>query len=103
MVASNETRDREQLLRLLQGTGLDLTPFDDLTGPWLTTTEVALLLGTSDRTIRKWADQGKIAVVKTLGGRRRFPAAGVLSAMEAMVCHPGTDEHAISDPTRGNG
>ena len=39
--------------------------------------EACLLLGLHPRTIQKWDKQGKIKVVRTLGGRRRIPESEI--------------------------
>ena len=39
--------------------------------------EACLLLGLHPRTIQKWDKQGKIRVVRTLGGRRRIPESEI--------------------------
>ncbi|MGB9659119.1 MAG: IS607 family transposase, partial [Nitrososphaerales archaeon] len=39
--------------------------------------EACLLLGLHPRTIQKWDKQGKIKVVRTIGGRRRIPESEI--------------------------
>jgi len=39
--------------------------------------ESCLLLGLHPRTIQKWDKQGKIRVVRTIGGRRRIPESEI--------------------------
>lgn len=58
-------------------TGLDLPDRE----PVLRPTEVAVLLGVDPDTVVRWAKQGRIAHVRTLGGHRRFPASEVLRLM----------------------
>lgn len=41
-------------------------------GRKLTSREVALALGVSEATIKRWADSGLLPMVKTVGGHRRF-------------------------------
>lgn len=48
---------------------------------FLTLGAASKLLGVDPDTLRRWADSGKIAVHRTAGGHRRFPA----SAVEAML------------------
>jgi MerR family transcriptional regulator, light-induced transcriptional regulator len=48
-----------------------------MAGTALTTKEVARLLGVSEATIKRWADDGLIQSDKTAGGHRRFGLAGV--------------------------
>lgn len=44
----------------------------------LTRSEVAELFGVSPSTITRWAKEGKLPVVKTLGGHRRYKAEAVM-------------------------
>lgn len=46
----------------------------------LDTRAVALRLGVSDRTVRRWADRGWVSAFRTLGGHRRFDARSVEKA-----------------------
>ena len=43
----------------------------------LTPGEVARLFHVDPRTVTRWANEGRLPVIKTLGGHRRFPAAAV--------------------------
>jgi len=40
----------------------------------LTVPDVAELFGVNERTVRRWADEGKLTTTRTLGGKRRFDA-----------------------------
>ena len=53
---------------------LDLTEPDAL----LTPGEVATLFRVTPKTVTRWAEAGKLAAVRTLGGHRRFPVREVL-------------------------
>ena len=44
-------------------------------GATVTLGEAAVACGVSASTVRRWADTGRIAVVRTTGGHRRFPVA----------------------------
>lgn len=48
---------------------------------FLRTSEVATILHVSPKTIARWAKEGRIPYLATLGGHRRFPA----SAIDVMV------------------
>ncbi|MHB8512426.1 MAG: helix-turn-helix domain-containing protein [Actinomycetota bacterium] len=41
---------------------------------YLKTSEVALILHVSPKTISRWAKEGRLPYMATLGGHRRFPA-----------------------------
>jgi excisionase family DNA binding protein len=45
------------------------------TAPYLRTAEVADILHVSPKTVARWAKEGKLPFLKTLGGHRRYPAA----------------------------
>lgn len=51
-------------------------------GELLTSGEVARLFGVSRRTVARWADEGKLTVIRTLGGHRRFYAGDVYELLE---------------------
>lgn len=55
-------------------------------GPYLSTQEIALLLGVSPATIRRWTDSGKLEAIRSLGGHRMFPLSVVRRALGAL--HP---------------
>jgi excisionase family DNA binding protein len=44
---------------------------------YIRTAEAAKLLRVSPKTISRWAKQGKLPHVVTLGGHRRFPASAI--------------------------
>lgn len=44
--------------------------------------EVAQLAGVEPKTVQRWAVEGRLRSVRTLGGHRRFPRAAVLEALE---------------------
>lgn len=50
----------------------------------LTPAEVASMFRVTPKTVTRWAEAGKLPVVRTLGGHRRFPARDVLALREAM-------------------
>jgi excisionase family DNA binding protein len=47
--------------------------------------EVAALFGVSPHTIYRWACEGRLPVVMTLGGRRRYPADDVARLVQAQT------------------
>ena len=47
------------------------------TPSYLRTAEVADLLYVSPKTVSRWAKEGKLPFMKTLGGHRRYPEAKI--------------------------
>jgi excisionase family DNA binding protein len=83
--ARKPRRDRAHLVQVLEEAGVPMRDYPELQEPLLTTSQVALILRTSPRTVRNWADDGKIGTIRSLGGRRLFPASSILEALESMV------------------
>ncbi len=44
---------------------------------YITTGEVARILRVSPKTVARWAKEGKLPHLVTLGGHRRFPASAI--------------------------
>ena len=80
-----EGPSRSDLIRRLEEAGLQVHGSPALDEPLLTTSQVAAILRTTPRTVRNWADGGKIGAIRSLGGRRLFPASAVLTALETMT------------------
>ena len=51
-------------------------------GPLLTLSEVAKRWNVNPKTVQRWARNGRIKSIRTLGGHRRFRLADVLAALE---------------------
>lgn len=51
---------------------------------FLKTSEVAKILSVSPKTVSRWAKEGKLPHLVTLGGHRRFPAAAIRSLAERL-------------------
>ena len=51
---------------------------------YLTPGEVARLLHVSPKTVNRWAHEGRLPCIVTLGGHRRFPKDAVEAALERM-------------------
>ena len=49
----------------------------------LTPREVAALFRVDPKTVTRWADEGRLSSVRTLGGHRRYRESQVLSLLEA--------------------
>ena len=51
---------------------------------YLHTAEVADLLQVSPKTVSRWAKEGKLPFLKTLGGHRRYPEAEIRELAEEL-------------------
>ena len=51
---------------------------------YLRTAEVADLLSVSPKTVSRWANEGKLPFLKTLGGHRRYPEAEIRDLAEEL-------------------
>ncbi len=61
---------------------------------WLTLGEASRILGVDPDTLRRWADNGKVDVLKTPGGHRRF----LRESIEDMLPRPRRRLTAIGEP-----
>lgn len=52
--------------------------------PLMTPAEVAALFRVDPKTVARWANSGKIASIRTLGGHRRFRRADVEKALKTV-------------------
>ena len=52
---------------------------------YLTPGQVSRMLHVSPKTVNRWADQGRIGCIVTLGGHRRFARDDVELVVEAMA------------------
>jgi excisionase family DNA binding protein len=50
--------------------------------------EVAELLSVSPKTVSRWAKEGKLPFLKTLGGHRRYPAAAIQELVDVLQQEP---------------
>jgi excisionase family DNA binding protein len=55
---------------------------------YLWTAEVAEILQVSPKTVSRWAKEGKLPFLRTLGGHRRYPAAEIASLPTTSRCNP---------------
>ncbi len=47
------------------------------TGDWISLQEASALLGVAASTLRRWGDEGRVPMKRTLGGHRRFSRAAI--------------------------
>jgi excisionase family DNA binding protein len=55
---------------------------------YLRAAEVADMLSVSPKTVSRWAKEGKLPFMKTLGGHRRYPAAKIRELVEELREEP---------------
>jgi excisionase family DNA binding protein len=55
---------------------------------YLRAAEVAEILYVSPKTVSRWAKEGKLPFMKTLGGHRRYPAAKIRELAEKLREEP---------------
>jgi excisionase family DNA binding protein len=55
---------------------------------YLRTAEVAALLHVSPKTVARWAKEGKLPFMKTLGGHRRYPEAKIRELLDQLREEP---------------
>ena len=51
----------------------------------MTPGEVARLFGVDPKTVTRWADAGKLPVLRTLGGHRRYPRAAIDDILDELA------------------
>ena len=64
--------------------------------PLLTPAEVAALFRVDPKTVTRWAREGKIGYIKTLGGHHRFPQSAVQALLRARRTGFDEDEHGAT-------
>jgi excisionase family DNA binding protein len=55
---------------------------------YLLPAEVAELLSVSPKTVSRWAKEGKLPFLKTLGGHRRYPEAEIRQLVNELRQEP---------------
>jgi excisionase family DNA binding protein len=55
---------------------------------YLRAAEVADILHVSPKTVSRWAKDGKLPFLKTLGGHRRYPAVEIRQLVEELQVRP---------------
>jgi excisionase family DNA binding protein len=58
------------------------------TPSYLHSAEVAAILHGSPKTVSRWAKEGKLPLLKTLGGHRRYPAADINQLADSLQVRP---------------
>lgn len=65
------------------GTG-DQSSTDETGEELLSPADVAKLFGVDPKTVTRWANNGKLHPIRTLGGHRRFPAGEIHRLLEEV-------------------
>jgi len=55
---------------------------------YLHTAEVADILHVSPKTVSRWAKEGRLPFLKTLGGHRRYPATEIRQLVDELQVPP---------------
>lgn len=71
---------------------------DEAEVEYLTPGQVARMLHVSPKTVDRWADQGRIGCIVTLGGHRRFARRDVDLAVEAMASRSAAARRTSAQP-----
>jgi excisionase family DNA binding protein len=63
---------------------------------FLRTSDVAKMLHVSPKTVSRWAKEGRLPHLSTLGGHRRFPASEIERLMQELSgSEPGTNSQVV--------
>ncbi len=57
---------------------------------YLRTSQVADLLYVSPKTVSRWAKEGKLPFLRTLGGHKRYPEADIRAMVAELTVQVGT-------------
>jgi excisionase family DNA binding protein len=58
----------------------------------LTASQAAALLQVSPKTVSRWAKEGKLPFVRTLGGHRRYPDSEIRALVDRLSERPVNEE-----------
>src|SRR5215211_6872519 len=63
----------------------------------LTASQAAALLQVSPKTVSRWAKEGKLPFVRTLGGHRRYPDSEIRALVDSLSERPATEADQSPD------
>ena len=66
----------------------------------LTASQAAALLQVSPKTVSRWAKEGKLPFVRTLGGHRRYPDSEIRALIDSLSERPASEEEDESPGSR---
>lgn len=66
----------------------------------LTTKQVALALKVSESSVKRWCDCGAISTIRTVGGHRRIPLAGLMQFLDKT--NQNADLNFVTTPPKAN-
>lgn len=61
---------------------------------YLRTSEVALRLQVSPKTVARWAKEGRLPYLATLGGHRRFPESAINELLGVLSSSVGSQRYS---------
>jgi excisionase family DNA binding protein len=67
------------------------------TDDYLLTNEAAAILQVSPKTVSRWAKEGKLPFIRTLGGHRRYPEDEIRALADSLVV-PAADTSRPGQP-----
>ncbi|MCW2522613.1 MAG: binding domain protein excisionase family [Frankiales bacterium] len=65
----------------------------------LTRSEVAAIFGVTAKTVTRWASQGRVPTIRTLGGHRRYRVTDIERVLAIGATHADEDERAADEPS----
>ena len=65
---------------------------------YLRTSQVAELLHVSPKTVSRWAQEGRLPYLRTLGGHRRFPDQEIRALLETLSQPASADQPGSTAP-----
>jgi excisionase family DNA binding protein len=87
---SQEWRNRADLYEVIEIYGHDVTGSSEVPRErYLRASEAASILHVSPKTVSRWAREGKLGHVVTLGGHRRFYRVEIERLAEKAIVTPG--------------
>ena len=65
---------------------------------YLRTAQVAELLQVSPKTVSRWAQEGRLPYLRTLGGHRRYPDREIRALLETLSEPSAADQPPATSP-----